>query len=133
MNIFAHEFYRLGKLSRREEIDAFYQGQLRDGKTPLIVDCGSNVGLSLLYFSLQYPHAKIIGVEPDAGNFAKSVALTKQRPSVQVINAGIASAVHASRSAWGASSGCACRVPLPPLKGVRCVRESSAFRKSKYS
>jgi FkbM family methyltransferase len=92
VNIFAHEFYRLGRLSRREEIDAFYQSQRRDGKTPLIVDCGSNVGLSLLYFSLQYPHAKIIGVEPDAGNFAKSVALTKQRPSVQVINAGIASA-----------------------------------------
>jgi len=33
--------------------------------TPLIIDCGSNIGLSLLFFSKQYPKAKIIAFEPD--------------------------------------------------------------------
>jgi FkbM family methyltransferase len=30
-----------------------------------IVDLGSNVGLSILYFRLRFPHARIVGVEPD--------------------------------------------------------------------
>jgi FkbM family methyltransferase len=33
--------------------------------TPLIIDCGANIGLSLLYFSKKLPKAKIIAFEPD--------------------------------------------------------------------
>ena len=32
---------------------------------PLILDCGSNIGLSILYFKHVYPRARIIGFEPD--------------------------------------------------------------------
>ncbi|OQB29172.1 MAG: 2-O-methyltransferase NoeI [Bacteroidetes bacterium ADurb.Bin174] len=32
---------------------------------PIIIDCGANMGLSLLYFSLNYPNAKIFAFEPD--------------------------------------------------------------------
>lgn len=32
---------------------------------PLIIDCGANIGLSLLFFSRYYPKAKIIAFEPD--------------------------------------------------------------------
>ena len=32
---------------------------------PIIIDCGSNVGLSILYFKRLYPNSKIIGYEPD--------------------------------------------------------------------
>jgi FkbM family methyltransferase len=32
---------------------------------PLILDCGSNVGMSILYFKKIYPRARIIGFEPD--------------------------------------------------------------------
>lgn len=37
-----------------------------DSKTvsPKIIDCGSNIGLSILYFKSLYPQAKIIGFEP---------------------------------------------------------------------
>ena len=34
-------------------------------KAPYILDCGSNIGLSILYFKRLYPQAKIIGFEPD--------------------------------------------------------------------
>jgi FkbM family methyltransferase len=37
---------------------------------PLIIDCGANIGLSVLYFKMLYPNAGIIAFEPDAGNFA---------------------------------------------------------------
>jgi FkbM family methyltransferase len=90
-NIFASEYYGLAQLPRRGEIESFYEGQTGRGKTPLIVDCGSNVGFSLLYFSLRYPLARIIGIEPDQGNFAKAAALTREREAVHLINAGIAS------------------------------------------
>jgi len=32
---------------------------------PLILDCGSNIGMSILYFKSIYPQARIIGFEPD--------------------------------------------------------------------
>jgi FkbM family methyltransferase len=36
---------------------------------PLIIDCGSNIGLSVLYFKKLYPNSTIIAFEPDAENF----------------------------------------------------------------
>ncbi len=36
---------------------------------PLILDCGSNIGMSILYFKHIYPQARIIGFEPDPAIF----------------------------------------------------------------
>jgi len=36
----------------------------------LILDCGANVGYSSAYFLSRFPHARVIAVEPDPGNFA---------------------------------------------------------------
>ena len=36
---------------------------------PFIVDCGSNIGLSIMYFKMIYPNAKIIGFEADEKTF----------------------------------------------------------------
>jgi FkbM family methyltransferase len=36
---------------------------------PLIVDCGSNIGLSVLYFKRLYPKGRIIAFEPDKPTF----------------------------------------------------------------
>lgn len=37
--------------------------------SPLIIDCGANIGLSILYFKKIFPAARIIGFEPDPHNF----------------------------------------------------------------
>jgi FkbM family methyltransferase len=34
-----------------------------DNKTPFIIDCGSNIGISILYFKYLYPNCEIIGFE----------------------------------------------------------------------
>lgn len=34
-------------------------------KEPIILDCGSNIGLAVLYYKLIYPKAKVIAFEPD--------------------------------------------------------------------
>jgi len=47
---------------------------------PVIIDCGSNIGLSILYFKRLFPDSKIIGFEPDKEIFellAKNVSSFK--------------------------------------------------------
>lgn len=39
------------------------------GFVTLILDCGSNIGMSILYFKHVYPKARIIGFEPDPAIF----------------------------------------------------------------
>jgi hypothetical protein len=39
------------------------------GSTPSIIDCGSNIGLSILYFKSIYPHSRIVAFEPDEETF----------------------------------------------------------------
>jgi len=43
-----------------------FQAQRPD---PLILDCGSNTGVSILYFKHVYPKARLIGFEPDPAIF----------------------------------------------------------------
>lgn len=42
-----------------------------DNDQPRIMDCGSNIGMSILFFKNIYPGARIIGFEPDQNTFAK--------------------------------------------------------------
>jgi FkbM family methyltransferase len=35
-----------------------------DNKSPLIIDCGSNIGMSIIYFKAVYPQSRIIAFEP---------------------------------------------------------------------
>ena len=44
--------------------DEIYQFKPSSSK-PLIIDCGANMGVSVLYFAKQFPEAKIIAFEPE--------------------------------------------------------------------
>jgi len=57
--------------------------------TPFIIDCGSNIGLSILYFKMRYPKAQILGFEPDPHAFAALKQNIAQLPDVTVINAAV--------------------------------------------
>jgi len=58
---------------------------------PLIIDGGSNVGMSILYFKSVYPEARIIGFEPDPNIFRlleENVSRNKLK-HVTLVNAGL--------------------------------------------
>lgn len=48
-------------------IDKIYSQRLPDH--PYIIDCGANIGLSVIYMKKQYPDAEIVAFEPDNQNF----------------------------------------------------------------
>ncbi len=68
--IFVKHDYGLQKLARHLDIDAFHSSILMQGKTPLIIDCGANSGMSVKYFTQTYQHATIVALEPDPDNLA---------------------------------------------------------------
>jgi len=63
-----------------------------DTQEPFIIDCGSNIGISILYFKTVYPRAHIIGFEPDQKAFALLSKNIKQNKldNVQLINKAVA-------------------------------------------
>jgi FkbM family methyltransferase len=58
-----------------------------DAAPETILDLGSNVGMSLLYFRSRYPEARIIGVEPSGNAFVRLQRNTRDLSNVRVIRA----------------------------------------------
>ena len=46
-----------------------YHAALLHGETPLIIDCGGNVGFATRWFARMFPEARIVVVEPNEQNF----------------------------------------------------------------
>jgi FkbM family methyltransferase len=88
--IFYNEDYNLERFARFNEINKFYLKIIKSNKKPLILDCGSHIGLASRYFSETFAKSKIIGLEPDKDNFkiGKENNLNNQ---VEFKNAGIGS------------------------------------------
>jgi FkbM family methyltransferase len=54
-----------------------------------IIDGGANIGLASAYFAHKYPEAKIVAVEPSAGNFEVLLKNIAAFPKVKGLNKGI--------------------------------------------
>lgn len=89
-NVFLEEDYRLARLARNDEIAGWYERAVQGGQTPLIVDCGANIGLSAAYFSTKFPQAKLIAVEPNEANL-RMARRNCPSPDVHFVHAGVAS------------------------------------------
>jgi FkbM family methyltransferase len=88
--VFLEEDYDLRPLPRYGEIAQTYRELSRRG-TPLIVDLGANIGLSPLYFAMTWPEAKVVGLEPDPGNFVLFRENVAGVANIEAVQAGAAS------------------------------------------
>lgn len=89
--IFYSNLAELYALKKEIFINEEYKTKLNK-PNPLIIDCGSHIGLSILYFKKLYPQAKIIGFEPDPVNFEilqKNIAVNTPQ-NVTAIQAALA-------------------------------------------
>lgn len=67
---FHQEQYNLPERDHGVLMERLYRQIVVAGKQPLIIDCGANIGASVLWFSARYPQAHILAIEPAADNFA---------------------------------------------------------------
>lgn len=87
--IFFTEEFNFSTAPQFAWVRARYEAQLAAGETPLIVDCGANIGLSALYYAHHLPKARIVGIEPDHSNIALARRNTAHLPLVEMIEAAV--------------------------------------------
>ena len=63
------EQYGFDRFAHSRRLDDAYRAEVGAGRSPVIVDCGANIGLSALWFARRFPAATVVAVEPDARNF----------------------------------------------------------------
>lgn len=64
--------YNTTQFKRHAVLEAYYGSVNAQGASPLILDCGGNIGLASQYFSREYPASTVVCLEPDAANLAQA-------------------------------------------------------------
>jgi FkbM family methyltransferase len=90
-----------------------------------IVDVGSNVGISVLYFRQRFPAARIVAVEPDPGAFGRLVQNTAGLAAIELVNAALAESEGQATLYTGGESWAASLVPGPDRKTRQAVRTTT--------
>jgi len=62
--------YDFSSFPQAERLQRQYLNILSEGRVPVIIDAGGNIGLAAFWFARVFPQACIVSVEPDAANFA---------------------------------------------------------------
>jgi len=86
--IFTKNAYNLRGMVRSKDIFERYETILRNGMTPLVVDCGANIGAATKYFALEFPEALIVGIELESEN-SKLACKNNPEKNISIINAAI--------------------------------------------
>jgi FkbM family methyltransferase len=87
--IYTFNDYDINFLLRADEIREKYKLMIRSGLTPLIIDCGANIGLSARYFSDEFPEALVIAIEPDGNNLKAAKDNCKNYSNIEFFKAAI--------------------------------------------
>jgi len=64
-------------------VDEIYNFE-HDCDNPFIIDCGSNIGLGIMYWKEKFPNARILGFEPDPDVFYALITNTRNFKSVSL-------------------------------------------------
>lgn len=69
-------------------LDEVYQFNPR-GNSPVVFDCGSNVGVSINFFKMKYPGSRVIGFEADPRIFTYLKKNTKGLQNIEIHNCAV--------------------------------------------
>jgi FkbM family methyltransferase len=68
-----------------------YEEMLAEGRTPVILDCGANIGVSSYWLGVEFPRAIVIAVEPDVENMCLAERNTRLCNNVRNVLGAVAS------------------------------------------
>lgn len=104
--VFVERHYCVKSFRRAQEISDFIARRSALGQRPLIIDAGANIGSSAVFFAMTYPDAKIVAIEPEAGNF-ELLSKNTEGLGVGCLKAGLSSSnghvkiVNPEATKWG--------------------------------
>jgi FkbM family methyltransferase len=71
------------------ELLARYERIISEGKTPVVIDAGANIGLASRYFARLFPLSHVVALEPDPENCAVAAKNLGCVPNVTVLAKGL--------------------------------------------
>lgn len=87
--IFETEEFNISTAPQFAWVRAAYDAMLAAGETPLVIDCGANIGMSCLYFAKHLPKARIVGIEPARDNVELARRNTSRNPQIEIVEAAV--------------------------------------------
>lgn len=66
--VFVDRQYDMRSVPQWRDIQERYREIRQQGRRPLIIDAGANIGAASLYFAGEFPEAKVVAVEPEQSN-----------------------------------------------------------------
>jgi FkbM family methyltransferase len=89
--VFRDREYDAMPQSVRSHLMESYNSILAEGRKPVIVDAGANIGSASIWFACVFPKAAIVAIEPDAENAALLRRNTARFPQISCHEAAIGS------------------------------------------
>ena len=89
-DVFVTDMYGPNFLRRADELLDYFNRRVADGQSPLVVDAGTNIGATALYFNALFGAPRIVAVESSAENF-KLLELNTDGRDIRCVNAAVSS------------------------------------------
>ena len=132
--VFVNEEYDVARLPQHQSLIETYRRMVEARQTPLILDCGANIGMAAAYFTDRFPEARVIAVEPEKGNFDLATRNCRHR-NVDLIHAAIASENTSGSLIDPGFGGWSYRVQTgaaPAAEGIRMISIDSLLMDPAY-
>jgi FkbM family methyltransferase len=91
---FLRKDYQLPESTQTQLLKNYFAEIIRNGDSPLILDCGANTGFSSVYFKIIFPEAIVISIEPEPANYEMLQRNTFLIPNCLAVNAAVGSATE---------------------------------------
>jgi FkbM family methyltransferase len=89
LQIFVHREYETKPAAHHSALVLAAEKIVSEGRRPLIIDCGANIGLASLWFAAQFPNAIVVAIEPDDANFEMLQRNVKNRPNIRSLHSAV--------------------------------------------